>query len=151
MFIKWFCKNFCSCVDTDNILPPNYLDDINYSEITTIINAEFPNATLLLSDNDYKTTTKEELIRFLKEDITDDWTYVSEYMDCDDFSYSIMGQLSNPEWGALPFGILWTSTPNGGHAVNCFIDNDREVWILEPQTDVLFKLPTNWDPYVIMM
>jgi hypothetical protein len=70
---------------------------------------------------------------------------------CDDFSYSIMGRISNPDWGALPFGVLWTEVPGGAHAVNCFIDNNRDVWVLEPQTDSLFSLPGNWNPYLVMM
>jgi len=133
------------------ITPPNYLGEIDYNEVHTILKAEFPDAWIGLSDSVYKTTTKEELMKYINYDIIDEYHYVSEYYDCDDFSYALMGSLSNPEWGALPFGIMWTDVPGGAHAVNCFIDNNREVWIIEPQTDQIFSLPKDWSPYFIVM
>ena len=71
--------------------------------------------------------------------------------NCDDFSFALMGSVSNPDWGALPFGIVWTTTPSGLHAVNCFIDKNREVWIIEPQNDNIFKCPPDWDPLFIVI
>lgn len=152
MCFKWFCDTFCNCPQSSgNISPPNYLEDMDYTEVMTLLQSEFSNATILLADNDYKTTTKSELERFLAHDITDQWQYVSEFYDCDDFSFSVMGQLSNPDWGALTFGILWTNVPGGAHAVNCFIDNNREVWIIEPQNDAFYKLPGDWTPFLVIM
>lgn len=134
-----------------NIPEPFYLENIDYNEVSTILKAEFPIARLYLSDNKYKTTTIDELRNYLRFDLTDKNRYVPEYYDCDDFSYALMGSLSNPSWGCLPFGILWTSTSNSNHAVNCFIDNNRKVWIIEPQTDAVFELPEYWTPYLVMM
>jgi hypothetical protein len=155
MCFNWLKEVICNCDECEYgenyISPPNYLEDIDWVEVDTILKAEYPNAAILLSDNSYKTTKKSEFERFIAEDITDQWQYVPEFFDCDDFSFSIMGQLSNPDWGALTFGILWTNTPNGAHAVNCFIDKDREVWILEPQNDQLYRLPGNWNPYLVIM
>ena len=118
---------------------------------TLKLTAEFPDCPILLSDEDYKTTTKEELIRYLSEDTTNDYPYISEWYDCNNFSYTLMGRLSNPDWGCLPFGILWTDTPLGGHAVNCFVDYNRDVWIVEPQSDEVFELPDNWEPWIVIM
>jgi len=70
---------------------------------------------------------------------------------CDDFSFALMGHISNPSWGALPFGIVWTKIPGGAHAVNCFIDKNRDVWIVEPQNDAVYKCPSNWEPYLVMI
>jgi len=149
MIKQWLCRVLGCCADS--ISPPQDLENIDFNEVNTLLTAEFPNATLLLSDYMYKTTTLAEFDRFIKNDVTNNNIYVSEYYDCDDFSYSIMGHLSNQDWGCLTFGILWTSTPGGGHAVNCFIDKDRNVWILEPQDDSIFKCPSDWDPYLVMM
>ena len=148
---EWLCGVLGCDVPVSDITPPNYLEEIGFSEVDTILKAEFPDATILLSDNKYNTTTKEELQRFLKNDITDKWQYVSEYMDCDDYSWSVLGRISNPDWGCLPFGYVWTNTSTGSHAVNIFIDNNREVWIIESQTDAVFKCPNDWKPYLISM
>ena len=150
---EWLC-NFLGCCEPESgISPPNYLEEIGYDEVYSTLNAEFPECTLLLSDNRYKTTTKQELMRFLKEDNTDKYGYVSEWFDCNNFSYHLHGNISSPSWGCLPFGILWTTTSGGGHAINCFVDNNREIWLIEPQNDLMFKLDSKpiWKPYVVMM
>jgi len=151
MCLRNYICNMLKCSNTPSIPAPNPLDDLDSSEVLTILKAEFPKALILLSDEAYKTTTKSELERFLKEDIVDKWKYTSTYFDCDDFSFALMGNLSNPDWGCLTFGILWTSVPNGAHAVNCFISNSGKVYIVEPQNDDVFKLPDNWEPYLVMM
>ena len=148
---SWLCDILNCDSNSGNIPPPNPLDDMDSSEVLTLLRAEFPNAQILLSDAKYKTTTKKEIERYLKYDLTDTWDYVPEYFDCDNSSYSLMGHLSNPDWGCLTFGIVWTKVPGGAHAVNCFIDNNGEVWIVEPQTDSISKLPDNWEPYLVMM
>jgi len=148
---KYLCNALSCCEESASLSPPKYLEDVDSSEVYTILKAEFPNANILLSDSKYKTTTKVEYERYIKYDVTDKWKYVSQYYDCDDFSFSIMGRMSNPDWGALTFGIVWTQTSNGAHAVNCFIDHNREVWIVEPQNDNVFKLPSDWNPYLIIM
>jgi len=57
---------------------PNYLDDVDYAEIYSLLQAEFPSASLHLADRDYKTTSKTEMIRFLSKDLTDVREYVTE-------------------------------------------------------------------------
>jgi hypothetical protein len=135
----------------DTLEPPKGLDKIGASEINTILKAEFPDATLLFADNNYKTVSKTEFKRFLAANKVDMHKYVSEYYDCDDFSFALMGAIANPDWGALPFGIVWTDIPGGAHAVNCFIDKKREVYLVEPQNDAVFKCPNNWKPYLVMI
>jgi hypothetical protein len=149
---EFICKIF-GCKEQQSSIPkPNNLEDINSTEVSTILKAEFPQARVYISDNKYKTTTVGELESYLKYDIVDSHTYISEFFDCDDFSFALMGELSNPSWGCLSFGIMWTDIGNNNkHAVNCFIDKDRAVWIVEPQSDGIFKLPNGWVPYMIMM
>ena len=138
-------------IDDENMPIPQGLEDIGYEEIYSILKAEFPKASIILADRDYKTVTKEELIRYLKYDLTDSYKYVPEYYDCDNFSYHLFGSISNPEWGSLPFAIVFTKTSNGNHAVNCFVDKERNVWMIEPQNDWIGTLPKNWEPYFILM
>ena len=148
MCLNWLKHKICKA----KIPEPQNLTVIDLNEITTILKAAFPDALLLFSDKKYKTTSITELTRYLKHDLTDQNKYVSEYYDCDDFSYRLMGNISNPLWGALPFGILWVETNEGyAHAVNVFIDDNRLVWVVEPQTDNVFKPPESWRAYVVMM
>jgi hypothetical protein len=141
----------CNNEQQHGIPMPQMLTELDINEVNTILKAEFPSARLYLSDKQYKTTSIEELRGYLRYDLTSKNKYVSEYYDCDDFSYSLMGELSSPSWGCLAFGILWTTTDSGNHAVNVFIDSDHTVWIVEPQTDGVFPLPEDWKPYLVMM
>jgi len=148
-FKNYLRKILCKPV---SLPKPNNLESIDVSEINTIIKAAYPDVKLFLTDTDYKTTSKEELQRFLAYDITDTYPYVSQYYDCDDFSFSLMGGLSNPEWGSLSFGILWVIINNtAAHALNIFIDKDREIWMVEPQTDIISEIPSTYKPYLIMI
>ena len=131
--------------------PPKDLVDIQAGDIMNLIKQAFPKANIFLSDSTYKTTNIDELMRFLKDDKTNEYRYVSEYMDCDDFSYRLMGSIHNVEWGALPFGIVWLSKPSGNHALNCFVDNTHEIYFIEPQNDNIFICPSNWVPYLVII
>jgi len=136
----------------DKLGKPSPLINIDNTEVMSILRAEMgTECVIYLSDADYQVTSKAEIVRFLSLDDSDKEKYVSEYYDCDDFSYRLHGQFSIPGWSSLAFGILWSGTPNGGHAINCFIDEDREVWVVEPQNDSIFKLPKNWEPWIIIM
>jgi len=136
---------------TKGLPPPAYLQEIKAIQIQDILKNQFPTANLYLSDSIYKTTTIDELMRFLKDDKTNEYRYVSEYMDCDDFSYHLMGSIHNVEWGALPFGIIWLLKPNGAHAMNIFIDNQHGVYLIEPQNDIIQVFPSNWTAYLIII
>jgi hypothetical protein len=151
--IREMLCNLLDCCKDERIDAPNDLENIDFDELYSVLSAEFPEAHILLADEKYKTTSKSEIERYLEEDVLDKLKYVSEYYDCDDFSFALKGKLSNPDWGKLPFGILWTETRSGAHALNCFVDKDREVWIIEPQTDEIFKLSSKpkWKPYLCMI
>jgi len=147
MCLNWLKSKLCK---QGNISPPNFLEDVSGTEVLSILKAEFPNATIIASDLEYKTTTKEELKRFLKYDITDSnrWT---KYYNCNNFAFQLMGNISNPDWGVLSFGILLGKKNGKDHAINCFIDNNREVFLVEPQNDSLTVPSDAWDVIIILM
>jgi hypothetical protein len=130
---------------------PRVLYDITAGEIQAVLKEVCPTAVVLFSDSVYRTTTLAELQRFLKDDKTNEYRYISEYHDCDNFSFQLMGSIHNVDWGALPFGIVWTGTPGGNHAVNCFVDDERVLWFVEPQSDSVFSLKEGWVPYLIII
>ncbi len=149
MCLKWFCNKFCK---QSKLKPPNYIEDIGYDDIVSVLSAEAPNASRILVDRKYKTSTKVEFESFIKQNTVDLYKYVSEYYDCDDFSFALKGAISNPDWGALTFGIVFAEMPTGAkHALNFFIDNNREFWFVEPQTDRIWKPTTDWKIYFLLM
>ena len=146
-FISWLRNIIC----VKQIVRPKNLVDIEHTEVYNLLKKEFGDIPIYLSDLQYKTTSLELLREFLRQDTTNEYSYIPELYDCDDYSYRLMGQLSIPGWSALPFGIIWTQTPRGGHALNCFIDKERKVWMVEPQNDSIYKIPSNWKPYFVIM
>lgn len=93
--------------------------------------------TLYLVDGKYRVPTLESMRKFLEEDKTNLSKYVSEWHDCDDFAFRLMGQFSIPGWSDIAFGIAISST----HMYNCFIGTDdgkMVVYIVEPQSDRIF-------------
>lgn len=115
--------------------PPKSTKPIGYFPLKQMIREKFPGVTIYFSDIDYLLCGKEDIQRFLKADETDRYTYVKAHYDCDDFAYRLMGQFSVPRWSHLAFGIVWTTN----HAMNCFVDEDKVFWFIEPQNDKLYR------------
>lgn len=110
---------------------------VDWSVVNAMLKKAFgEKCTLFLVDREYKIPTLESIKTFLAEDKTDLYKYVSEWFDCDDFSFRLMGQFSIPGWSDITFGIA-TSTV---HAYNCLIADDNgeaKVYLIEPQTDAV--------------
>ena len=133
------------------ISPPVDTEAVDMAEIVSIVDAQFPKAEKWFSDAEYKLAPFNEYQRFLHWNQVDKRLYIKEFYDCDDFSFQLMGDIQIPGWSALAFGILWTDVPGGGHAVNFFIDTNRDVWIVEPQSDSIFRMPKDWTEYLVII
>jgi len=92
-----------------------------------------PDAQIFLSDKSYLLCSEEDVARFLAQDKTNKLEYEPDALDCDDFSYHLLGQFSVPGWSDLAFGIVWTDK----HALNCMVMEDGTFWLVEPQADTL--------------
>ena len=77
--------------------------------------------------------------RVSQEDADKPCTSIVEYEpdvnDCDDFAIHLWSKVKK-DYPLLSFGFVLSS----GHAFNIFIDNNLEIWIVEPQTDELISL-----------
>jgi len=124
---------------------------VSWLDVRNVLKNAFGDVDIHLVDRKYELCPKSEIERFLKADSIDLNFYVSEYHDCDDFSFELMGAMNKPGWSGLAFGIMSTHVPDGSHAVNCFVDSNFEAWIVEPQNDKIFKKPDDWTPYFILM
>ena len=109
--------------------------NLHCTTLKHVLMDRFPHADIFLSDTVYRLCDTADMEEFLAEDRTDVYKYRKESYDCDDFAYRLMGQLSVPGWADLAFGIVWTDQ----HALNVFVDEDKEVWFIEPQSDAIFE------------
>jgi hypothetical protein len=126
---------------------PTPSETVTGSEVERIIMGRFPDVHLYLSDTVYRTCSKGELEVILADDTTNQMVYEAEKTDCDDFAYRLMGNMSIPPYSDLAIGIVWTA----GHALNCFIDSNSQLWFIEPQTDKIFESLGNDSPWIIVL
>ena len=101
------------------------------------------------SDAHYKLIDIEHFKKWLKLNPVNSKTYELETHDCDNFSKELLGDVSH--WDpALAFAEVWMRPPGGGcHALNAIIDLDKKLWLVEPQTDQIFKPTKLWFTYWI--
>lgn len=131
------------------ISKPNNTKDIGWKMLHDILIKEFNCDNIVITDKKYKTAPFVEYERFLRYDKTDKLVYVSEWFDCDDFAVRLYGNFTVPYWSRLAFGEIFVKTETINHALNFFIDNDHDIWLVEPQNDEIFKIPDNWEVYRI--
>ncbi len=144
MCINWFKNVKCPKPDIKEYISSNDLKDV--------LEDVFGNIPILIPDHHYQLATKESFEKFLKYDTTNNYLYTGDKetggFDCDDYSARLYGNTSIPKWANVPIGIVWLSDP--AHAVNVFVDENKEVWYIEPQNDKMFKVKDapNWIPYI---
>lgn len=109
----------------------------------------------ILKDSQYTLFSLNTLKRFLAKNRADNIDYTKESFDCDDFADVLMGDVKR--WllsdlkGGHPFGTILgdirhdiNSSKPYPHAMNIFVDNERKVWLIEPQNDRIYTpLPEN--------
>lgn len=100
-------------------------------------------ASLWISDGIFKLIETSNLRSFLIANPVNKRKYITEFHDCDDFCYELMGDVSkwHPD-GA--FGMVWGNKAGDGiaHAWNFFIDENKKVKYVEPQNDQIFSPST---------
>jgi len=96
------------------------------------------------ADQYYKEADEELIQMILDADQGDKEEYETEWYDCDDFAFRMMGIFHcDKEAAAMPIFITWVLLSEGGHAVLSYY-KDGEVKIIEPQTDQIFPVPEDW-------
>ena len=113
---------------------PTSTREVTANKLASIFRKRFPEGALYLSDYaGYKLCNLEDINIFLEADQTDKIKYQAETFDCDNFARRLFGQFSVPGWSDLAIGKMWTDK----HACLIVIDENEDLWILEPQTDAL--------------
>jgi hypothetical protein len=95
---------------------------------------------VFVSDTRYRLPSVDTIKKFLDDDNTDKLGYEPDFSDCDDYAFALQGAQEKYFWGkGYAFGTLWYYNERFGHAVNFFVDRDRQLWIVEPQNDSIMR------------
>lgn len=135
-FFSWF-NSFRT---REPIGPFDTLHHRRASDIYTIIRAAYAGAYIRISDREYSTVPLVDFKKWLKSDDISDKIYHREWYDCDNFAHGVkcnlydMGEKYKTE---IVLCYCEGNSPVGYHAFNLFIDSADNMFILEPQTDVL--------------
>jgi len=91
-------------------------------------------------DSDYYLPSKQYVQDIIKIDSVDARRYRSQAFDCDDFAYMLnttfidITYKDNIRRAPFSFGIIFGYLPTP-HAINIFVDDEKNVYLIEPQTD----------------
>jgi hypothetical protein len=124
---------------------PKNLGIINLREIYIMLKSICPE--VYISDTYFNITSQEEYSRFSNDTAVQYKKFVAESVDCDNFSFELMGYFSQ---GLLSyaFGIVFSAT----HAFNICVTDKKEIFVVEPQTNKYIpleeaKLDTKYYPF----
>lgn len=113
------------------------------NQIHRVVKHTNPSATIFATDAAYLTPTFDDIQTFLQQSTAQDYTYVAERHDCDDYAQILQGELrqyeyylhNNRSWAfGQAFGPL-KSDATQLHAFNMFIDPSNRLWLVEPQSN----------------
>ena len=141
-----------SVTNDHNLTPPTNGEWVNTDYVADRLLAQFPEVgdRIYFKDSRYLLVPSSDVERLLNWDATDEFTYVSEQYDCDNYGLRLWGQINSlPEWAGISLGMVWFSEPS--HALNFFVDVAGNVWLIEPQSDSIFEKPQDWKAYLIML
>ena len=110
---------------------PTFFGTITKEELLILFNLKY----CYILDTKYKLTSKEKVEEFLLNDNVSFQKFRKEKNDCENFAVQLNGRLN--EW-APEFALGFAISKN--HAFNVFIDSDKKVWIIEPQTDKIMSI-----------
>lgn len=132
------------------VLPSDEVRDI----VQQAFSLEKSHRGLRIGDRTYVAYELETLKEFLRDDVSDKLEYVSETFDCDDFARVLVGR--ERVWygkrappgvqGGSTLGVVWgdirlnASRDPYPHAMNFFIDSERRVHLIEPQSDRIYDI-----------
>jgi hypothetical protein len=131
------------------IKSPKEIGNISNSKVNEILSPFCRD--LFLSDNNYSTTNITEAKSFVRGSMIETKKYMSESHDCDNFSYALNGYWSDSLY-SFCFGIAWSKS----HAFNIMIDNEENIWIIEPQNNKWMtleeaKLSSKYYPFSLIL
>lgn len=129
-------KLIFNLLNKKSLLPVIIGQNIISAEVRAILTPFTTN--LWLSDDVFETINTKNLQDFLAGNDVNILKYTVN-RDCDDFAYMLQGDITR-WYPAGSIGILWgLNTTGDAHAWNFFINENKELKFLEPQTDQIFE------------
>ena len=110
-----------------------------------------PNLIYKIGDNDCRLCTKKSMEKFVKWSHVSNLTYKSEVFDCNKYATCLYAEIIRYFYPDLACGEVWGesswkySNDSGQtwrryyHGWNWFIDENRKLWWIEPQTDRIYE------------
>lgn len=134
------------------------MTNMTYQQVVSTINSQIfqlqGNDPIIVEPDGIKVGySLADLRKFLDDIGPIDVSYRLEAFDCDDFAYVLLGK--EREWfgknspqslGGSTFAWisgdlrLYNETEQYGHAMNLFIDNEKKVWLIEPQNYKIYPV-----------
>ena len=114
---------------------------MNSTEIRTRLKRSNPEYIEILDEGKWL-TSKEEMQRLLQVNLYSSKNWIKNFYDCDNFAFSLMGLMQNIA-PRIAFGIVHVveKPSDNKHSLNFFIDKDKKLWFVEPQTNRIFINP----------
>ena len=138
----------CVFIIQNYVIKPENCRDLTHTiHNITITNPE--NSIIL--DTTYYSIEKDYMIDLLENDRTNEYTYIPEMFDCDEFGIVLMANLMKVSYRCkydyrIAIGIIigYNYINNISHLMNFFIDKNNVIWCVEPQNDtIVFCNSTN--------
>lgn len=112
----------------------------------------FPNLEVpWLRDKEYELPLLSDVEEFVKDSKVDEYHFIGEDFDCDDFALQLHAEVKRKHHWA--FGEAFGDKINGIpilHNLNIFISSNGNVYLLEPQTDEIWKAVKGQDNILII-
>ena len=121
---------------------PTSTQQIEFADLYKLLRLYFPKADLYLGERYRFLCHYDDIAVFLAQDQTNKFEYIADKKeipsyDCNVFANRLLGQFSVPGWADLCFGKVWLTIPS--HALNCMINQDKDFYYVEPQSDELLE------------
>ena len=120
---------------------------LSYGDVNKVLLKLNP-GTKTIQDTEYRTYGKKEVKGYYDLTLKRLKIYVPDLFDCDDFALGFM--MSGKAWMPyIPLGVAHITYTDFNkavirHALNFFIDQNLDVWFLEPQTGVISPKQKKW-------
>lgn len=126
---------------------PKFLYDMDKTELSNLLSIRFPGITIAISDETYKLCFKQNIEDFVK-------TIKISHIpggDCDDRVFIMLAEVKKSVFNVIPFGFTWVDTGSNLHAINLFIDDKKDLYVVEPQSSTVLLFPNNYKPYLVVI
>lgn len=134
------CELLCPppCDDEPVERPFNKLYARTGDHVKTVLRRTYPSAQIKIADRTYSTVSLKEFDTWIRNDMVSARKYYKEYFDCDNFARWLrcaMFKVNLTYKTEITMLYCEGDAPDGYHAFNIFIDNDDNVYVVEPQDD----------------